>query len=245
MSGLISYHFLTPPTVLILLGTVAAWLTLWYPRLGIAATIIATSLLYVAALPAVGTHMLQDVETGLPAKPDFSGAQAIVVLGGGVQTGDGDNVPDTLGPATLQRVYFAAQAYRWLGLRIAVSGGKLGGVHTSEGALMKAALQNDLNVPVTWVDDRSRSTIENALFTAELLKPDKVTTVVVVTHGWHMKRALWSFERAGLRAIPWPAPLTYDGPGRVDDFLPSIGALQASYLALHEAIGLVYYRLRY
>ena len=245
MSGLISYHFLTPPTALILLGAVAAWLTLWYPRLGIAATIIATSLLYVAALPAVGNNMLQDVETGLPAKSDFSDAQAIDVLGGGVQIGDGDKMPDTLGAATLQRVYFAAQAYRWLGLRVAVSGGKVRGIHSSEGELMKGALENDFHVPVTWVDDRSRSTIENALFTAELLKPDRVTTVVVVTHSWHMKRALWSFERAGLHAIPWPAPLTYATPGRIDDFLPNAGALEASYLALHEAIGLIYYRLRY
>jgi uncharacterized SAM-binding protein YcdF (DUF218 family) len=245
MLDLISYHFLTPPTVLILFGAASAWLTLWHPRLGIAATITATTLLCIASLPAVSTRMLQDVEVKPPAKPDFASAQAIVVLGGGVQLGDGDKVPDTLGAATLQRVYFAAQAYRWLNLRVAVSGGKLGGAHTGEGSLMKAVLENDFSVPVSWVDDRSRSTIENAFFTADLLKPEMVTTVVVVTQAWHMKRALWSFERAGLHAIPWPAPLSYEGPGRIDDFLPSTGALEASYLALHEAIGLAYYRLRY
>jgi uncharacterized SAM-binding protein YcdF (DUF218 family) len=72
-----------------------------------------------------------------------------------------------------------------------------------------------------------------------------VTTIVLVTHAWHMKRALWSFERVGLHAIAWPAPLTYDEAERIDDFLPQVGALEASYRALHEMIGLAYYRLRY
>jgi uncharacterized SAM-binding protein YcdF (DUF218 family) len=245
MSDLISYNFLVPPAVLILTSVLAAWLVLWHPRLGIAAAITSSSLLYLAALPVIAARMLEDVEIKTPEKPDFSAAQAIVVLGGGVHRGDGEKVPDTLGPWSLQRVYFAAQAYRWLNLEIAVSGGQVGGAHASEARLMKVALENDFKVPVSWVEDRSRSTYENALYTAELLKADKVTNVVLVTHAWHMKRALWSFERAGLRAIPWPAPLTYDESGRIDDYLPNAGALEASYHALHEAIGLAYYRLRY
>jgi uncharacterized SAM-binding protein YcdF (DUF218 family) len=245
MSDLISIGFLVPPTVLILIGALAAWATLWHPRLGIAVSIVATTLLYLAALPVVAGRMLEDAEIRSPEKPDFSAAQAIVVLGAGVHRGDGVKVPDTLGTWSLERVYFAAHAYRQLGLKVAVSGGQLGGAHVSEASLMKAALEGDFAVPVTWVDDRSRSTYENALDTAKLLKADKVTTVVLVTHAWHMRRALWSFEHAGLHAIPWPVPLDYDDADRLDDYLPSIGALEASYHALHEAIGLAYYRLRY
>jgi uncharacterized SAM-binding protein YcdF (DUF218 family) len=245
MSDVVSYNFLVPPAVLILVSALAGWLVLWHPRLGVSLTIVSGTLLYLTALPVIAARMLEDVEIGLPQKPDFSAAQAIVVLGGGVHKGDGAKVPDTLGLWSLQRVYFAAQAYRRLNLRVAVSGGQLGGAHASEARLMKAALEGDFTVPVTWVDDRSRSTYENALFTAKLLQPEKVTTVVLVTHAWHMKRALWSFERAGLHAIPWPAPLTYEERGRIDDYLPNTGALDDSYRALHEAIGLVYYRLRY
>ena len=51
MSDLISIDFLVPPTVLILLGALAAWATLWRPHVGIAVTIVATSLLCLAALP--------------------------------------------------------------------------------------------------------------------------------------------------------------------------------------------------
>jgi uncharacterized SAM-binding protein YcdF (DUF218 family) len=246
MPDLISPGFLTPPTVLILISALTAWLALWHLRLGFAIiATIATSLLYLSALPVVAARMLEDVEIRVPETPDFSAAQAIVVLGGGVHRGDGAKASDSLSPWSLSRLHLAAQAYRRLNLKVAVSGGRVGGAHASEASLMKAALEGDFGVPVTWVEDKSRSTFENAALTAKLLQPDRVTTVVVVTDAWHMRRALWSFERVGLHAVPWPAPLTYDEGHRLDDYLPSAGALEASYRALHEAIGLVYYRLRY
>ena len=223
----------------------ATWLTLWHPRLGISISIVVTSLLFLAGLPVVAARMLQDVEVKPPGKPDFSAAQAIVVLGGGVHRGDGDKAPDTLGPWTLERLDFAAHAYRQLNLKVAVSGGLTHGAHTAEAALMKAVLEGDFGVPVTWVESRSRTTWENAVYTQQLMQAAGIKTVVLVTNAWHMRRAVWSFERVGLHAIPYPAPLTYDDSDRAEDYLPSMSALEASYHALHEAIGLAYYQLRY
>ncbi|MBV8777782.1 MAG: YdcF family protein [Alphaproteobacteria bacterium] len=246
MQGLIPTDFLLPPTGLILLAAAGAWLTLWHPRVGLGiAMIVATSLLYLAALPAVSARMMEDVEIAVPDNPDFAAARAIVVLGGGVHRGDGEMVPDTLGLWSLQRVYFGAQAYRRLRLKVAVSGGRVGGAHVSEASLMKAALEQDFAVPVSWAEDGSRATWENARNTAELLKPLGIGTIVLVTHAWHLRRAMWAFERAGLHAVPWPTPRTYDDTDRLDDYVPSTGALLDSYHALHEAIGLAYYRLRY
>lgn len=240
-----SIGFLVPPAVLILLAAVAAWVALWRPHTGALLGVIVTSLLYLGALPVVSAWMIEEVEIKIPAKPDFTAAQAIVVLGGGVHPGDGEMVADTLGPWSLERVVLGTQAYRQLKLRVAVSGGRVASAHVSEASLMKAALETQFAVPVTWVEDQSRTTYENAVLTARLLKANNVTTIVLVTQAWHMRRALWSFERAGLHAMPYPAPLTYDESDRVDDYLPSIGALERTYHALHEAIGLVYYRLRY
>ncbi len=245
MSSLMPYEFLVPPVGLILVSAAAAWAALRYPRLGILVAIVSTSLLYSAALPAVAARLLEEVEIKPPDKLDFSAAQAIVVLGGGVHRGDGVEVPDTLGPRTLERLDFTAHAYRRLNLRVAVSGGLPPGARTTEAALMKAALEGDFSVPVTWAEDRSRTTFENALYLKKLLEADHVTNVVVVTNSWHMRRALWSFERVGLHPIPWPAPLTYEDVDGFEDYLPSMGALLGSYHALHEAIGLAYYRLRY
>jgi uncharacterized SAM-binding protein YcdF (DUF218 family) len=208
-------------------------------------TIVATSLVFLAALPVVSTRMLQEVEIATAPPPDFSAAQAIVVLGGGVRRGDGDQVPDTLGTWTLERVVFGARAYRQLHLKLAVTGGRAAGAHQSEASLMKAALQSDFDVPVTWAEDQSRTTWENAVNTAKLLKPENIKTVVLVTHAWHMRRAIWSFEQVGLHALPWPAPKTIEESSRIDDFLPSTSALENSFYALHEAIGLAYYQIRH
>jgi len=245
MSSLISYGFLTPPAVLILLSAVGVWLALWRPHLGIIIAMGGTTLLYLAATPAVSSLMLREIEAKIPADPDLGRAQAIVVLGGDLHFGDGGKVQDTLGPLSWERVALAAHAYRQLHLKVAVSGGRVPGAHATEGALMKAALENDFSVPVTWNEDQSQTTFENALYIARLLKPDNVTTVVVVTQAWHMKRALWSFERVGLHALAWPAPRAYPRPARVDDILPSVHALLDSFYALHEALGMVYYRQHY
>lgn len=223
----------------------AAWLTLWHPRLGISISIVITSLLFLAALPVIGARMLEDVEVKPPDKPDFSAAQAIVVLGGGLRRGDGDKVPDTLGPWSMERLDYAAHAYKQLNLKVLVSGGWPPGAHTAEATLMKTVLEGDFGVPVSWVENRSHTTWENALYTKELLQPQGISTVVLVTNAWHMRRAVWSFERVGLHAIPYPAPLTYEETDRAANYLPSMRALDDSFHALHEAIGLAFYQLRY
>jgi uncharacterized SAM-binding protein YcdF (DUF218 family) len=119
------------------------------------------------------------------------------------------------------------------------------GSNATVGGLMKEALERDFAVPVSWAEDRSRTTRENADFTAPLLQDQGITTVVLVSHAWHLPRGLWSFERAGLKPMPWPAPRSVVRLRRIDDFLPSIAALHDSFYALHEMFGGVYYRLRY
>jgi uncharacterized SAM-binding protein YcdF (DUF218 family) len=240
-----SVEFLVPPAGLVLVCAVAAWLTLRYPRLGISLSIVATSLLLLAALPIIAARMIEDVEVKPPDKADFSSAQAIVVLGAGIHRGDGEKIPDTLGTWSLERLDFAAHAYHQLKLKVAVTGGCPPGARAAEGPLMKGVLESDFGVPVTWVESQSRNTFENALYTKKLLQADNVTTVVLITHAWHMRRALWSFERVGLHALAYPAPPTIEEGDRIEAYLPSMRALQDSYHAIHEAIGLAYYQLRY
>ena len=83
------------------------------------------------------------------------------------------------------------------------------------------------------------------MFTAALLRQDGIGKIVVVSNRWHLPRAVRAFERAGMQALPWPAPETTPASGRPADYLPSMGALQDSFFALHEIIGRLYYELRY
>ena len=198
-----SFGIFALPTVFIALSLAGALIALVWRRAGIVLTLASSLSLYAAATPALSSYLLQRVESTLPQNVDLGTAQAIVVLGGDVRRGNGADIPATLGPLSLERVVLGAQAYRRLHLPIVVSGGRVAGAHASEAALMKAALADNFAVPVAWNEDRSRTTWENAVYTARLLQPEKLATVVLVSQAWHLPRALWAFERAGL---DWPSP---------------------------------------
>jgi uncharacterized SAM-binding protein YcdF (DUF218 family) len=245
MERLFSFGFLALPTAFITLALVGALLALRWRRIGLWLAVFSGFCLFAAATPVLSSYLLSRVEAGLPADSDFHTAQAIVVLGGDVRPGAGASIADALGPLSLERVVLAARAHRQLGLPVAVSGGRVGSARSSEAALMKAVLEIDLAVPVAWSEDASRTTWENAVFTARLLRPAGIGTVVLVSQAWHLPRAVWAFERTGVAALPWPAPRTVWRPRKVHDFLPSIGGLRDTTYALHELIGGAYYRLRH
>jgi uncharacterized SAM-binding protein YcdF (DUF218 family) len=245
MERIVSFGFLAPPTVLITVCVVGALIALRWRILGLALVLTASLMLFAVATPVVSSWLLRRAEAGVPRQVDFDGAQAIVVLGGEVRRGDGGDIPDRLGGRTFERLALATDAYRRLRLPVAVTGGRPSGQRTSEGALMKAVLESEFGVPVTWNEEQSRNTWENAVFTASLLRKEGVNKVVVVTHRWHLPRAVRSFERAGMRAIPWPAPETAPRGARIRDYFPTMGGLQDSFYGLHEIIGGFYYELRY
>ena len=86
--------------------------------------------LLVAAIPASSSYLLQSIESIIPESSDLSEAQAIVVFGAEIRSGN-RSVPDTLGLLSLERVFLTAKAYRQLHLPVAVSGGVASGTDTA------------------------------------------------------------------------------------------------------------------
>jgi uncharacterized SAM-binding protein YcdF (DUF218 family) len=246
MEHVVSFGFLAVPTIFISLSLLGALLALRWRRIGVALALLSSLCLFVAATPAMSSFLLHQVEAGLPrGDVDLHAAQAIVVLGGDERLGNGRDIPDRLGRETLERVVYAAAAYRRLRLPIAVSGGPPVRGHPSQGAQMQTALKQEFDVPVAWNEDHSQTTWENAVDVARLLRPAGLTRVVLVTDAWHLPRALWAFEEAGLEPLPWPAPRDALQLDRPRDYVPDLHALCDSFAALHELIGGVYYRLRH
>ena len=77
----------------------------------------------------------------------------------------------------------------------------------------------------------------------QALKAEGITSVYVVTHSWHMRRALLAFKGTGLTATA--APTDLDDPLGPDwtDFLPRTSGWQNCWFALHEWIGYAWYWL--
>jgi len=170
-------------------------------------------------------------------------ARAVVVLAGGWREApeQGGEAP---GAFSLERAQYAAQLARRLGLPLLVAGGSVFG-GTPEAQLMREAIERDFRVPVRWTESASRDTHENALYSARILRGAGIARVVLVTHGFHMRRSLREFAAAGIAAIP--APVGARGAARprpLAEWLPNMDALRASGIALHELAGDLVARLR-
>jgi uncharacterized SAM-binding protein YcdF (DUF218 family) len=226
-----------PPTGPLLLAIAGALLLHRRPRLG--GVMLWTGLLTLLAL-SLGpvSHALLRLASDAPPlrAEDAKAAQAVVVLGGGVRRGALEYGGDTLGRVTLERVRYGARVARATGLPVLVSGGSVFGDTATESALMRAALEQEFGVPVRWAEDRSRNTHENAVYSAGMLKRDGVKRVVLVMHGFDMRRARAEFEAAGIEVVPAPTVIPRFAVATPLDFLPSVPALQGSYYALYELL---------
>lgn len=201
--------------------------------------------LYLLATPLVGSALLRSLETYPPLTPDQlrrSDAQAVVVL-----SAEGGEAPEyggqSVGPLTLVRLRYAARVQAATGLPLLVSGGLLPEADAPIAAAMRTVLEQEFHVPVEWVEGRSTDTWENAQDSAGILAPAGVRRVLLVTHAWHMPRAVAAFERAGLAVVAAPTAFTEPPRPSAEALIPSAGALVASYYALYELLGGVYYRL--
>jgi uncharacterized SAM-binding protein YcdF (DUF218 family) len=235
--------FLLPPLNLFVLGAAGFALLKSRPRLGKGMVALALVLLYVLSTPFFAGYLLSRFQPSHPLSDGINNAEAIVILGGGVYFDAPEYGGDTVNHFTLERLRYGARLHRKTGKPILVTGGNPGG-GTPEANLMRDALETDFKVPVRWLEDQSDNTDQNARFTQRILKEAGISTVYLVTTAWHMPRAQASFERAGLRVVPAPTRFVTSKPERLLDFLPRASALQESYYAMHEAIGLVWYRFK-
>jgi uncharacterized SAM-binding protein YcdF (DUF218 family) len=139
----------------------------------------------------------------------------------------------------LERVRYAARLAKASGLPLLISGGLHYGAPPSEAALMADVLARDYGVRVRWQEGLSRTTWENATFSAEILQKEGIKRVLLVTQAWHMPRARGCFEQVGVQVLS--APMGFLGaatsrPG--GGWLPESKAFWQNGLLLNEAVGL-------
>lgn len=227
-----------PPAAPIALALVGFVLMARRGRAGRFVALAGVLLLALLAMPAIGALLLRTVDTSARFDPaNVDGARAIVILGGGVRRDAAEFGGDTLGRLTLERVRYGARVARQTSLPVLVSGGVGLSGGASEASLMRAALENEFGVAVRWVEDRSRTTHENAQMSSAILKREGIERVVLVAHGFDMRRASAEFETAGIGVIAAPTGTGSHTTSSLLDFVPSIDGLTHSYYALYEMFG--------
>jgi uncharacterized SAM-binding protein YcdF (DUF218 family) len=224
--------------ILLVIAGVLAWRR--HPRAGRGLAAGGAATLWLCSLPIVAGALVCALGGGTPV--DLAAARqadAIVILGGGVRPQAAEYGGDTLGRLTLERVRYGAFLARQTGLPVLVTGGAPEQGVRAEADLMREVLEREFGVGVRWVEDRARNTGENASHAAALLAAEGKRRIVLVMHGFDVRRAMALFSAAGLEVIAAPTLVARLDRLEVADFLPSAGALAISYFTLYElaAIG--------
>ena len=239
--------FAVPPGcfvfLLLILGAV-----LWIRRQrrlgGVAAALGAA--MWILSLPILSGALMVNLESGLSFPENPSGDVIVVLCAGGVP-----DAPDLDGigrptEGTIVRLATAARLYRTHPAPIVLSGGKPLYPGASEAELAARFLEG-LGIPTFAIrkEERSRDTWENAMHTARLCRSRGWDRPLLVTHGYHMKRAESAFRKQGfsVTAVPVSLHAAQVTHRSWTEWLP--GDFRELSNALHELLGRVYYRWAY
>jgi uncharacterized SAM-binding protein YcdF (DUF218 family) len=168
-----------------------------------------------------------------------------VILGGDVARAVSNHTTVfDLGPLSLERVRAGAALQRRTHLPVLVTGGVISPGAPPVAVLMAQSLRDDFAVDVRWIEPASKDTWENAELSAAILHQAGIHSAYVVTHAWHVRRASEAFTHFGIMVTAAPPRVDASPRLRLGSFIPSAPAWMASYFALHEWIGRIYYACR-
>lgn len=237
--------FLAQPSSLMLLALVYGLLRgrrLW--ALGGAAALLIgglTPLSDLLYLPLESRFARADVTAG-------GEVAGIIVLGGAEDArAEGSRELMALDDAGERLTEGAALARLLPKARVAFSGGS-DSLLTSKEAEAKAAgrLWTALGIEPArmTLEDKSRSTAENASLSRVLLQPKPGERWILVTSAWHMPRAMGCFRKAGFAVEPWPVDYRAGPTFHPLKFYSSLPeGLKRLDFAVKEYVGLLVYRL--
>ena len=145
-----------------------------------------------------------------PAQVETSGADIIVLLGGGAIS----QVPDVDGVGALcaspaNRLLTAVRLQKMLNVPILVSGGQ---VYSDSGAEaeISARVLKSLGVPEDKIitETKSINTTQNARYSAKILRDNGFKKPLLVTSAFHMNRAMLNFNLQRFKPIAYPTDFT-------------------------------------
>ena len=208
----------------------------WLARCGLTALLLLSwpPADWLLALPLVARYPVRPLQ--LPP-----GVEAIVVLASAVEPPHYERpypLPDKL---TADRCAHAAWIYhRWGPLPVLACEGSY---QRQLSAMLDLLRQNGIPANMIRVEGRSRTTHENAVFGAAILRALHLSRIVLVVDAQSMPRAAACFRKEGFSVTEAPCDLRTLGPWR-DELLPRWHAIRRNELTFHESLGLAWYWLR-
>lgn len=197
----------------------------------------------------LGKVSIQSLEDRFPPWDAGRGApDGIVVLGGAIDPEFAvAHSASELNEAAERVTVIAELARKYPSARILYSGGNGNLIHRGGSeAQIGAALIESFGVPAgrLMLEDQSRNTAENAVFSRQLAMPKPGERWLLVTSAYHMPRSIGAFRKAGFMVEAYP--VDYRTTGAADLWIPfddmAIG-LRRTDVAAREWVGLLAYWL--
>lgn len=206
-------------------------------------------LVVITALP-LGDWMIHPFETVYPVAPELNRVDGIIVLGGAEQAGLAQRwgLP-MVNEAGERFIAGAALAHQYPHAKLVFSGGSGALRDLGRARTLQAGMARDLFTSLGIAQERillegtSRNTAENARNSSAKFQPKPEETWVLVTSGYHMPRAMRSFQSAGWgNLVPWPVDMR-SAQLHLDVGWDLPRNLRLFNAALKETVGLIAYNL--
>jgi uncharacterized SAM-binding protein YcdF (DUF218 family) len=242
------FWLMAQPISMIFLLLVVALVALWLGRRRLAGTLLVLAMLIhgVVTYTSFGAVLLQPLENrfAVPANPPTQ-VGAIVILGGSTmgrvsaarQVAELNDAGDRLTTGL-----FLARKYPTA--KIVLSGGSgllMGDLESEAEIVARFMVQQGIAGDRLVLEDQSRNTAENALFTRETIGTVE-GDIILVTSAFHMPRSVGLFHKNGMDVVPWPTD--YRTPGNMGfeiDIANLTLNLDITTIAIREWIGLAAY----
>lgn len=208
-------------------------------------------LLWLTSTPILATTYIGALETWFPPVVPASGStfDAIVVLAGSVHQKGSLRPSDEASDSSRHRTACGAELWhQGLAPKLVLTGGDATVYRTGppvSHAMKRWALRLGVSESVILLEEQSRTTYENALYTKTLLGPSHI---LLVTDAYHMPRAAGLFEKQGfaVTAVPCGFESTHRPQdawkeSTMYDFIPTVNAMQVTTQAIDEAVGIIVY----
>lgn len=207
-------------------------------------------LLWAISTYPVSQKLMTSLEDNFPPKSleEVQYADAIVILGGMINTiAPHKNRVEFL--SSVERVLDGLQLYKNKKAKyLLFSGGSgvLGNQEMKEADLFwKFAKDQDVDLRWVLLEKESRNTHENAQFSKKVFEEKKIGSIILITSAFHIQRSLEEFQKLDVKVEAFPTDYrALDSKNFYwDQYLPTIGSLENSTIAIKEWIGILAYKL--
>jgi len=218
-----------------------------FARTGRALAFASLIVLAVLGLSPLGNALIIPLEERFPAWGAADGApDGIIVLGGAISPDVSAARDEVALNEAAERLTVAAElARRYPEARILLSGGS-GALIYEESAEAPFAMRLLQGLGIVrariLLEDRSRNTVENAIFSKALAQPKPGERWLLVTSAHHLPRAMGVFRKVGFPVEAYPVDWRTRGVKDVLRPFATVGdGLRRSDTAMREWVGLAVY----